>query len=187
MKKIIAFCLGLIIPSTFAAQISSSDVIEMHRYFDQNYNLLIENLREGRDVNRQDVIGALSGDPFLQRVKTRNGHEKFSHKFLPLTISVIAHDNLDIESDKELRSFHRFLQVYVDTIRLFAQEQGDIHRASREYSTLSKEEWTRKYLKNVEAAAKAINNASSNEWTCFISTIEESFDRTLAQGNKKRQ
>lgn len=158
-----------------AVQVTAQDALGMFRYFKNTYFPLIEALREGHHVSRDDILTAFKNDLFLSRAHD-GGHALFKHKILPLTLGVIAHGNSDVVGPNERKQHHRSLQVYVNVVKLFIQDVVNPRVALTALATMSEQDWENAYGALLEQAARNFNQATAAEWAERIKTEEEKFD-----------
>ncbi len=110
---------------TVASSVATVDVPQMHAYAHTHYREAIEALRERQKISRTEIINLLEKDPYFTRVKTTDGHAKFSHKVFTVTFCVQAHNTTDITGATERRSHHEVLQVYVNTLAKLMHSKSD--------------------------------------------------------------
>jgi hypothetical protein len=156
--------------------VTVDDLVGMQRYFKSTYYPLIENLREGNRVSRDDILNAYSRDPFLERGHD-GGHGTFEHRKLPLKFCVIAHGNGDISSKNEFRGHHKALQVYANVIKLFFQPLLDMRRAITDLDTMSPQEWKQAHRTKFKDATQAFDAMIRADWSNLIDAQGAAFEK----------
>lgn len=155
--------------------ITGDDALGMFHYFSKRYFPLIEDLREGRHVSRDEILRAYSDDQFLDR-HHNGGSASFTHKVLPLKFGITAHGTTDIIGPNERKEHHRILQVYVNVIKLFIQEVVNPREALNALDSMPQPAWASTYGAKLNKAAVKFNQTTREEWGARIKIEEAAFD-----------
>jgi hypothetical protein len=158
-----------------AVAVTGEDLIGMFQHFDRTYFQLIEELRRGLRVTRDDILSAYENDGYLERVHD-GGHASFKHKILPMSVGVIPRGSNQGMSATERTQHHRSLQVYVNVIKIFLQPFINIGKAVEEMNQMALKEWQQKYSKNLEAATEAFNACTTAEWATLLAKEDVAFE-----------
>lgn len=108
--------------ATESVTLGESQFKDARTYMKDTYHEILADLKNGKRVKRARIVSAFENDPLLRKETTTDGHNKFVCDLMKISFCVIAHGSKDIESPKERLGFQKNIQIYINVLKLFHQQ-----------------------------------------------------------------